>query len=168
MRAFSDSLSFSVILSASLFMDLLPLESSSSILAHSSSSSSSIWDFKLSFSFSKFLNFLASLESLFLLRLSCLLVRGASNLDCLASVCGSLCGSQVAPLRGTLGETSVGVVVEVSVGVVVEVSVGVVVEVSVGVVVEVSGPGLHQRFKPDVHYSGEKLLSQLFSTENNL
>ena len=30
---------------------------------------------------------------------------------------------------------------------------------SVGVVVEVSGP--------DVHYSGEKLLTQLFLTENN-
>ena len=64
-------------------------------------SSSSIWDFKLSFSFSKFLNFLASLESLFRLCLSCLLVRGASNPDCLASVSGSLSGSQVAPLGGT-------------------------------------------------------------------
>ena len=30
---------------------------------------------------------------------------------------------------------------------------------SVGVVVEVSGPGLHPRFMPDFHYSGEKLLS---------
>ena len=37
-----------------------------------------------------------------------------------------------------------------------------------GVAVDVSGPGLHSRFAYDVHYSGEKLLSQLFSTENNL
>ena len=66
-------------------------------------SKASIWDFKLLFSFSKFLNFLASLESLFCLCLSCLLVRGkASNSGCLASVCGSLCGSQVAPLGGAL------------------------------------------------------------------
>ena len=33
---------------------------------------------------------------------------------------------------------------------------------------EVSGPGRHPRFVPDVHYSGEKLLTQLFSIENNL
>ena len=32
----------------------------------------------------------------------------------------------------------------------------------------ISGPGLHPCFTPDVHYSGEKLLTQLFSIENNL
>ena len=72
------------------------------------SSKTSIRDFKLLFSFSKFLNFLASLESLFHLRLSCILVRGASNLDCLASVCGFLCGSQVAPLGSTPEEDICG------------------------------------------------------------
>ena len=41
------------------------------------------------------------------------------------------------------------------------------VEVAVEVSV-ISGHGLHPRLTPDVHYSGEKLLSQLFSTENNL
>ena len=108
------------------------------------SSKAFIWDFILTFSFSKFLNFLASLESLFLLRLSCLLVRGASNSGCQDSVCGFLCSSRVAPLRGALGRDICGVVVEVS------------------------GPGLHLRFVPDIHYSGEKLLSQFFSTKNNL
>ena len=51
----------------------------------------SIWDFKLSISASSLLNSLASLESLFRLHLSCLLVRGASsNLGCVV-----VCDSQV-------------------------------------------------------------------------
>ena len=86
------------------------------------SSKASIWDFRLLFTFSKFLNFLASLESLFHLCLSCLLVRVASNSGCLASVCGSFGGSQVAPQRETSMEQALCA--------------------SVGVVVEVSGPGL--------------------------
>ena len=74
------------------------------------SSKASIWDFRLPISASRLTNFLASLESLFHLHLSCLLVRRASNSmewvakspsGCLASVCGSLCGSQVAPIKGT-------------------------------------------------------------------
>ena len=64
------------------------------------SSSSSIWDFKLSFSASKFF-FLASLESLFHLHFSCLLVRGASNSGCLTLFSRSHSGSQLAPLGGT-------------------------------------------------------------------
>ena len=39
----------------------------------------SIWDFRLLITASRLLNFLASLESLFHLRFSCLLVRGASS-----------------------------------------------------------------------------------------
>ena len=63
------------------------------------------------------MNFLASLESLFRLRLSCLLVRGASNSmervakgpsGCLTSVCGSLCSSQVVPLGGASVEDICG------------------------------------------------------------
>ena len=61
------------------------------------SSKTSIWDFKVSFSLSKFLNFLASFESLFHLCLSCLLVRASNFVGCLVSVCGSFSGSQVAP-----------------------------------------------------------------------
>ena len=49
----------------------------------------SICDFKLSISASKFLNFLASLESLFRLCLSCLLVKGASNSGLSLSSIGS-------------------------------------------------------------------------------
>ena len=64
------------------------------------SSKALIWDFKLSLSFSKFLNFLASLESLFHLRLSCLLVRGTSNSGSQVDICGGRFGSQVAPLDG--------------------------------------------------------------------
>ena len=39
----------------------------------------SIWDFRFLISASRLLNFLGSLESLFRLRFSCLLVKGASN-----------------------------------------------------------------------------------------
>ena len=59
----------------------------------------SIWDFRLLISASRLTNFLASLESLFHLRLSYLLVKGASNSGCLTSVFGSLCGSQVGICR---------------------------------------------------------------------
>ena len=44
---------------------------------------------------SRLLNFLASLESLFRLCLSCLFVKGASNSGCLTSVSCSHSGSQV-------------------------------------------------------------------------
>ena len=117
----------------------------------------SIWDFRLLISASRLTNFLVSLESLFHLRLSCLLVKGASNSveqgakgpsGCLTLVCGSLCSSQVdicgagaahlcgggggGPLRGPrFAEVSV-----------------------------VSGP--------DVHYPEEALLTQLFSIKSNL
>ena len=49
----------------------------------------SIWDFKLSISASSLLNSLAILESLFHLRFSCLLVRGASSnsADCVVGPC---------------------------------------------------------------------------------
>ena len=103
------------------------------------SSKASIWDFKLTFSFSKYMNFLASLESLFQLRLSCLLVRGASNSDCLD--CQFVVPFAVPkwhPLQAPRRETSVGLVVKVS------------------------GPGLHPCFAPDVHYSGEKLIKSAF------
>ena len=43
------------------------------------SSKASIWDFKLLISATRLMNFLASLESLFHLCLSCLFVKGASN-----------------------------------------------------------------------------------------
>ena len=55
----------------------------------------SIWDFRLLISASRLLNFLASLESLFHLRLSCLLVKGASYSGCLTLVSCSCVGSQV-------------------------------------------------------------------------
>ena len=66
---FSDSFSFSIALATSLFIDLIffllnptfVLWAALAILF----SSSSIWDFKLSISFDKFLNFLFNLEFLF-------------------------------------------------------------------------------------------------------
>ena len=135
LMAASDSLNFSVILSASLFMDLIFFLLNPALVLLDAlvilSSKASIWDFRLPISASRLTNFLASLESLFHLRLSCLLVRGVSNSGCLDSLCGSLCGFQVAPLGAPWRETSV--------------------EVSV----------------VSVHYSGEKILTQLFSTENN-
>ena len=76
----SEATSFSAILSASLFMDLiffllnLALVLSDALIILSFKAS--IWDFKLSISASRLLNFLASLESLFCLPFSCLLVRG--------------------------------------------------------------------------------------------
>ena len=85
----SDSASFSFILSASLFILLiffllnLALVLSDALLILSFKAP--IWDFKLSITDSSLLNSLASVESLFRLCLSCLLVRGASsNLGCVA------------------------------------------------------------------------------------
>ena len=80
---FSNSFSFSFILSKSLFILLiffllnLALVFSDALVILSFKES--IRDFKLSISFSKFLNFLFSLESLFFLCLSCLFVNGASS-----------------------------------------------------------------------------------------
>ena len=99
------------------------------------SSSSSIWDFKLSFSASKFLNFLTSLEPLFHLHLSCLLVR----VGCLVSVCGSHSGSQVDICRCLCGGGALGP------------------HFTMGKEASVVS----------VHYPKEKLLTQLFSIENN-
>ena len=79
----SDSLSFSFILLTSLFMDLIFfLLNLSSVLSNDLVIlffKAPIWDFRLLLSASRLLNFLASLESLFCLRFSCLLVRGASS-----------------------------------------------------------------------------------------
>ena len=106
LRATSDSLSFSAILSASLYMDLISFLLNPTLVLLNAlvilSSSSSIWDFRLLFSFSKLLNFLASLESLFHLCFSCRLVRGTSNSGCLTSFSHSRSSSQVVPLGGTL------------------------------------------------------------------
>ena len=106
LRACSDFLSFSATLSALCFTDLIFFLLNLALVLLEAlvilSSSSSIWDFKLSFSFSKFLNFLASLESLFHLHLSCLLVR-ASNSGCLTSFSHSRSGSQVDICGGQFG-----------------------------------------------------------------
>ena len=78
-----DSASLSAILSASRFMDLiffllnLALVLSDTLVILSFRESN--LDFKLSISSFRLLAFLATLESLFLLCLSCLLVKGASN-----------------------------------------------------------------------------------------
>ena len=66
-------------------------------------------------------------------------------------ICGSRFGSQVDICGGRFG--SQVDIHGVGAG-------GKALRASVGVAVEVSGP--------DVHYSGEKLLTQLFSIENNL
>ena len=99
LRAFSDSLSFSAILSASLFMDLIFFLLNLALVLLDAlvilSFKASIWDFRLSISASMLTKHLAGLESLFCLCLSCILVRGTSDSGSLASVCGSLCGSQV-------------------------------------------------------------------------
>ena len=82
LRTFSDSLSFSAILSASLFILLIFFLLNPALVLLDAlvilSSKASIWDFRLSISASRLMNFLASLESLFCLHFSCLLVRGAS------------------------------------------------------------------------------------------
>ena len=104
-----------------------------------------IWDFKLSISASSLLNSLASLKSLFRLRFSCLLVRGASSNSGLSlSSIGSqvdICGSpEEAPLPGGDGGGLEGLGVSV-----------------------ILGPEVLE-----VHYPEEKLLIQLFSIESNL
>ena len=147
LSSFSDSLSFSAILSASLFMDLiffllnLALVLSDAVVILSSKSP--MQDCVLLASVFRLLNFLASLESLFHLRLSCLFIKGtlrgvpqdpASNSGSSCShsgyqvdICGG--GGGGGPSRGAC-------------------------------FAEVSGP--------DVHYPEEKLVTQLFSIESNL
>ena len=85
----SDSFSFSLILSKSLFillifflLNLALVLSDALIILYFKES---IWDFKLSISASSLLNSLFSLESLFRLCLSCLFVKGASNSDWVCS-----------------------------------------------------------------------------------
>ena len=79
----SGSLSFSFILLTSLFMDLIFFLLNLALVLLDAlvilSCKASICNFRLLISASRLLNFLASLESLFRLRFSCLLVRGASN-----------------------------------------------------------------------------------------
>ena len=71
-----------------------------------------IWDFKLLISASSLLNSLASLESLFRLCFSCLLVRGASNSGCFGlSSIGSqvdICGGGGGGLEGLGGLCHLG------------------------------------------------------------
>ena len=80
---FSDSLSFSFILSASLFMDVIFFLLNPALVLLDAlvilSSKAPVWDFRLLISPSRLTNFLASLESLCHLCLSCLFVKGASN-----------------------------------------------------------------------------------------
>ena len=92
------------------------------------------------------MNFLASLESLFHLRFSCLLVRGTSNSGCSGSqvdICGGRFGSQVDICGGALEG-----------------------DIHRAGAVHLCGVG-KEASVVSVHYFGEKLLSQLFSTENN-
>ena len=107
LRAFSDSLSFSAILSASLFMDFIFFLLNPALVLLNAlvilSSKASIWDFRLLISVSRLMNFLASLESLFHLRLSCLLIMGASNSGCLTSFFHSRSSSQVDICGGRFG-----------------------------------------------------------------
>ena len=158
---FSDSLSFSAILSASFFMDLIFFLLNPALVLLDAlvilSSKASILDFRLLISATRLTNFLASLKSLFHLCFCCVLVRGASNSaerrakgpsGCLTSFSCSCSGSQVDIHRagtaclcggGSGGPPRGPCFTEVSI---------------------ISGP--------DVHYSGEKLSTQLFSIENNL
>ena len=121
-------------------------------------SKASIWDFRMLISASRLTNFLASLESLFHLRLSCLLVKGVSNSGCLTSFSRSCSGSQVDICGGRFGSqvdicgAGTGGGARAPLGPL-HTSVGVAVKVSV-----ISGP--------DVHYLGEGLLTQLFLNEN--
>ena len=107
----SDSFSFLFILLKSLFI-LLIFFLLNLVLALSDalvilSFKESIWHFKLSVSASSLLNSLFSLESLFLRRLSCLFIKGASNLGLSLLFIGSqvdICGSpEGAPLHGGVG-----------------------------------------------------------------
>ena len=105
-----DSLSFSFILSTSHFMDLIFFLLNLSLVLSDALVilffKASIWDFRLLISAFRLLNFLASLESLFCLCFSCLLVRGASsNSGCLSL---SSIGSQVDICGGGGGEAGGG------------------------------------------------------------
>ena len=90
---FSDSLSLSFILLTSLFILLIFFLLNLALVLLDAliilSFKVPIWDFKLSISASSLLNFLGSLESLFRLCFSCLLVRGASNSGLSLSSIGS-------------------------------------------------------------------------------
>ena len=93
----SEATRFSFILLASLFILLIFFLLNLALVLSDAlvilSFKASIWDFRLSISASSLLNSLASLESLFRLCFSCLLVRGASsNSGCLSL---SSIGSQV-------------------------------------------------------------------------
>ena len=135
------------------------------------SSKASIWDFRLPISASRLLNFLASLESLFHLCLSCLLVKGASNSGCLTSFPCSHSGSQVDICGGQFGSqvdicggqfcSQVDIYEAGTGGGGLDTSGALVCLCEGGEEVSVvSGP--------DVHYPEEKLLTHLFSIENNL
>ena len=98
-RDFSDSLSLLFILSTSYFMDLIFFLLNPALVLLDAlvilSFKASMWDFRLLISASRLLNFLVSLESLFHLYFSCLLVGGASNSGCLTSFSCSHSSSQV-------------------------------------------------------------------------
>ena len=153
LRVALDSKSLLVILSASCFIDLifflfnlkLALLEALVIL----SSSSSIWDFKLLYSASKFLNFFVSLESLACLCLSCRFVRGTCNSGLSLSSIG---------FHGPTGpETPWGSKFEL-----VEVA-------EVYLVEEVDWePNFEEEDWYSIGYFEEELLTQLFSIENNL
>ena len=87
-KDFSDSFSFPIALTTSYFIDLIFFLLNLAFIPWAALailfSNSSIWDFKLSISFDKFLMFLFNLEFLFLLRFSCHLVKGCrtSNFGC--------------------------------------------------------------------------------------
>ena len=107
LRAFSDSLSFSFIISASLFILLIFFLLNPALVLLDAlvilSSKASIWDFRLPVSASRLTDFLASLESLFCPCFSCLLVRRASNSGCPTSVSCSRVRSQVDICGGRFG-----------------------------------------------------------------
>ena len=107
LRAFSDSLSLSFILSTSLFMDLIFFLLNPALVLSDAlvtlSFKVSIWGFRLLISASRLTNFLVSLVSLFHLCFNCLLVRGASNSGCLTSFSCSHSSSQVDICGGQFG-----------------------------------------------------------------
>ena len=96
----SDFASFSLNISKSLFILLIFFLLNLALVLSDAlvilSFKESIWDFKLSISASSLLNSLFSLESLFLLCLSCIFVKGASsNLGCVVKPHLAVWGSQV-------------------------------------------------------------------------
>ena len=105
-----DAASFSLILSASLFILLIFFLSNLALVLSDAlvilSFKVLLWDFKLSISASSLLNSLASLESLFRLRFSCLFVKGVSNLGLSLSSIGfqvDICGGGGGGLEGLGG-----------------------------------------------------------------